>query len=550
MKTFVILAATLAGISAAPVDREVVVYGGTSGGVMAAVQAARSGSSVVLVSPSAHVGGMTSSGLGWTDLGDPAILGGLSRDFYHRVYLHYQKPEAWDRQTRASYGNQGQGAPAFDEGRRIASVFEPKVAEAVFKEFLREGKVTVITGLLRSKGGVAMEGGRIRMLRLEDGTEVSGKMFIDATYEGDLLPGAGVTFTTGRESNGTYGEAYNGVQTSRARKNQLPDGIDPHVVRGDPASGLLPGVEPAPGGADGSADKTLQAFCYRMVLTDVAENRVPVGKPPGYREEDYELLFRAIEAGQKSDFFKLSPMPNRKTDSNNSGGISTDFIGRNHGPGWDWTTLDAKKRAELAKQHELWQRGLVWTLQNHPRVPQAVRARYAKWGLPADEFTDNGNWPWQIYVREGRRMVSDFVMTEHHCEGKAAVTDPIGLAAYTMDSHHVRRQVVHGMVKNEGDVQMTVSSPYGISFRAVIPRRGECGNLLVPWSLSASHIAFGSIRMEPVFMTLSQSAAIAAHAAIEQGIPLQDLPYDVLRGELVRAGIPLEAKKSAPAAGR
>ncbi len=520
--------------SAAPVRHDVVVYGGTSGGVTATVQAARSGISVVLISPSTHLGGMTTSGLGWTDLGDPAILGGLSREFYHRVFLHYQKPESWKRQTRESFGNHGQGAPAFDDAKQIASVFEPKVAEQVFKKLLEERNVPVVTGRLDLAKGVVMENGRIRLLRLEDGREFSGAMFIDATYEGDLLPGAGVTFTVGREANTAYGEKFNGVQTARSVKNQLPDGIDPYVRPGDPSSGLLPGVEAGPHGADGSADKALQAFCYRMVLTDVPENRVAIGKPAGYQESDYELLFRAIEAGQETGFFKLDLMPNRKTDSNNTGGVSTDFIGRNHGDGWDWTTLDHAKREALAKQHENWQRGLVWTLQNHPRVPEAIRKQHARWGLPADEFTDNGHWPWQIYVREGRRMVSDFVMTERHCEGKAAVDDPVGLAAYTMDSHHVRRQVVNGMVKNEGDVQMKVPKPYGISYRAMVPKRGECANLLVPWSLSASHIAFGSIRMEPVFMTLSQSAAIAARAAIRRGCAVQDLPYDVLREELTK----------------
>jgi hypothetical protein len=539
MKIPLILATSIASAFAAPVAYDIVVYGGTSGGVIAAKQAAKSGSSVLLISQMPYLGGMTSSGLGWSDLGDTAILGGLSREFYHRIYLHYQGSGAWDRQTRASFGNHGQGASAFDEEKQIGSVFEPKIAARIFSEFLKEDRVDVVTGRLDLKGGVVMDGGMIRLLRLEDGREFAGKMFVDATYEGDLLPGAGVTFTVGREANERYGESYNGVQTKRAVKNQLPDGIDPFVTPGNPTSGLLPGVHAGPSAADGAGDKELQAFCYRMVLTDVPANRVAILKPPGYQEADYELLFRAIEAGQKTNFFKLDLMPNRKTDSNNTGGISTDFIGRNYGPDWDWTTLNHRERDELAKQHELWQRGLVWTLQNHPRVPEAIRAQYSRWGLPADEFVENGNWPWQIYVREGRRMVSDFVMTESHCEGKTEVSDPIGLAAYTMDSHHVRRQVVNGMVKNEGDVQMKVSKPYGISYRSIIPRRGECGNLLVPWSLSASHIAFGSIRMEPVFMTLSQSAAIAAHTALKHKCNLQDISYDSLRAELRKAGIPL-----------
>jgi hypothetical protein len=545
MKSMILPALLAANALAAP-SFDLVVYGGTSGGVAAAVQAARSGDSVVLISPTRHLGGLTSSGLGWTDLGDSSILGGISREFYHRIYTHYQDAASWNWQTKKSYENLGQGGPAFDHGRKIASVFEPKVAERIFDELIRNAKVPVIHGRLDLEDGVVMKDGRILRIRLEDDREFSGSMFIDASYEGDLLPGAGVTFTVGREANDTYGERCNGVQTARALKNQLPDGIDPYIKAGDPASGLLPGVEAGPAGPDGSADKAFQAFCYRMVLTDVPENRVAIEKPPGYRELDYKLVFRAIAAGQTEDFFKLDLMPNRKTDSNNTGGISTDLIGGNHGPGWDWTTLDHKQRDELAKQHENWQRGLVWTLQNHPRVPESIRASYAPWGLPADEFTDNGHWPWQLYVREARRMVSDFVMTERHCEGGSAVLDPVGLAAYTMDSHHVRRQVIDGMVKNEGDVQMKVPAPYGISYRSIIPRRGECGNLLVPWSLSASHIAFGSIRMEPVFMSLAQSAAIAAREARLTGTTVQELPYKKLRAALLDAGIVLERTSTSP----
>lgn len=519
-----------------PVSYDVVVYGGTSGGVAAAVQVARSGKSVVLVSPSAHLGGLTSSGLGWTDLGKSSILGGISREFYTRVYEHYQNDAAWTWQNRTSYGNAGQGGPAFSDATRIGSVFEPKVAEAIFDQFISEAGVPVIKGRLNLRDGVVMSGARIERIRLEDGREFAGKMFIDASYEGDLLPGAGVTFTMGREANATYGETLNGIQAGRATKNQLPDGIDPYVEPGNPESGLLPGVEAGSGNEDGESDDRLQAYCFRMVLTDVEANRVPIAQPPGYSAGDYELLFRAIEAGQTSGFFKFDLMPNRKTDSNNTGGISTDYIGKNYGPGWNWATLNHAQRDALAKEHENWQRGLVWTLQNHPRVPASIRNNYGKWGLPADEFTDNGHWPWQIYVREARRMVSDHVMTQHHCTGVQVVSDSIGLAAYAMDSHNVRRHVKNGMVKNEGDVQVSVAEPYPVSYRSIVPKKGECPNLLVPWSLSASHIAFGSIRMEPVFMALSQSAAIAAGLAIDKAVAVQDVDYAELRPLLIAAG--------------
>ncbi|GAA5126367.1 FAD-dependent oxidoreductase [Luteolibacter yonseiensis] len=522
--------------AAAPVSYDIVVYGGTSGGVIAAVQAAKSGRSVVLISPTPHLGGLTTSGLGWTDLGESSILGGLSREFYHRVYQHYQNDAAWNWQSRSAYGNAGQGGPAFNATTQVASVFEPKVAESIFLTMIQERNVPVVTGRLDLGNGVVSSSGKIDHIRLEDGREFAGKIFIDASYEGDLLPGAGVSFTVGREANATYGEDYSGIQSARATKNQLPNGIDPYVTAGNAASGLLPGVNATAGGADGAGDDKLQAYCFRMALTDVPANRVAIPKPPGYNEADYELLFRAIEAGQTSGFFKFDLMPNRKTDSNNNGGISTDYIGKNYGPGWNWTTLNHDQRLALAKQHENWQRGLIWTLQNHARVPSNIRTNYSQWGLPADEFTDNGNWPWQLYVREARRMVSDYVMNQRHCSGESVAADSIGLAAYAMDSHHTQRHVKNGVVKNEGDVQMAVGNPYPVSYRSIVPKAGQCRNLLVPWSLSASHMAFGSIRMEPVFMILSQSAALGADLAIRDNLDVQQVPYSKLRPVLVAAG--------------
>lgn len=531
-----LIGALLLTANAEPVPYDVVVYGGTSGGVIAAVQAARSGKDVVLISPTEHLGGLTSSGLGWTDLGTSSILGGISREFYHRVYLHYQDDAAWNWQTRGSFGNAGQGGPAFNDSSEIGSVFEPKVAEKIFNDLLTEENVPVITGRLDLSNGVVMNGDEIAFLRLEGGSEYSGKVFIDASYEGDLLPGAGVSFTVGREANSLYGETVNGIQAASATKNQLRNNIDPYVVAGDAESGLLDGVEVDAGGLDGEADSKLQAYCFRMTLTDVAANRVMITQPSGYDEADYELLFRSIEAGQSDRFFKLDLMPNRKTDSNNASGISTDYIGKNYGPGWDWTTLNHDERIALALEHENWQRGLVWTLQNHPRVPASIRNSLSSWGLPADEYTDNGNWPHQIYVREARRMVSDYVMTQKHCTGAEIARDSVGLAAYSMDSHNTQRHVKNGMVKNEGDVQLTVPNPYPVSYRSIIPKEGECTNLLVPWSLSASHMAFGSIRMEPVFMILSQSAAMAADLVIDQDIDVQDLSYSLLRQSLLGAG--------------
>ena len=515
-------------------ETDVVVYGDASGGVTAAVQAARMGKRVILVSQYGHLGGMTSSGLGWTDIGNDRILGGISREFYHRLYLHYQQPEAWSHENRDQFENSGQGVPALNPKTELASTFEPKVAEAVFDALVKEAGVQVVHGRLDLEAGVVKAGKRIRAIRLEDGTTINGKVFIDASYEGDLLPGAGVPYVVGRESNDAFNEQNNG-NTGVAPKNQLPDGIDPYIVQGDPTSGLLAGVNPDPGGKKGEGDHRLQAYCYRMVLTDVPSNRLPIAQPSGYSETDYEILFRAIEAGQRGGFFKLSPMPNRKTDSNNTGGISTDYIGYNYGEDWNWATRNHAQREALAARHRDWQLGLVWTLQNHPRVPEAIRKQYAPWGLPKDEFTDNAHWPYNIYVREARRMRSDFVMTENHCKHKLPVEDPIGMGAYTLDSHNTQRFVHNGMVKNEGDIQSYIGGrSYGISYRAIVPPAEACENLLVPWALSATHIAFGSIRMEPVFMVLGQSAATAACMAIDNDSSVQAISYPDLRTRLLK----------------
>ena len=524
------------GLVAATHQADIVVYGDASGGVTAAVQAARTGKSAILVSQYGHLGGLTSSGLGWTDIGSDDILGGLSREFYHSLYKHYKKPEAWTQQKREDYGNRGQGQPALNPATELASTFEPSVTEAIFNAMIAEAGVALIKGRLDLDEGVIKEGKRIKAIRLENGTLIKGCMFIDASYEGDLLPLAGVSYVIGRESNAEFGENGNG-NTGVAKKNQLRNGIDPYIVQGDSSSGLLPGVNPDLGGEKGDGDHRLQAYCYRMVLTDVPENRVMIAQPEGYAAADYELLFRSIEAGQKKNFFKLDLMPNRKTDSNNTGGISTDWIGMNYGDDWNWATLNHEERKALAAAHRNWQAGLVWTLQNHSRVPEPIRSFYAAWGLAKDEFTDNKHWPYNLYVREARRMRSDFVMTENHCKRREPVEDPIGMGAYTLDSHNTQRVVADGMVKNEGDIQSYIGGKaYGISYRAIVPPADECENLLVPWALSATHIAFGSIRMEPVFMILGQSAATAAAMAIENEQAVQEVDYSKLKERLLADG--------------
>ena len=528
----------LAGTAANAQQYDVVVYGGTSAAVTAAVEVARTGKSVVIVSPDHHLGGMSSNGLGWTDIGSRDTIGGLSREFYQRVYDHYLDPSAWTLETRQNYINRSPLDP--DTARQMMFTFEPKVAEQIFNDFVAESNVPVVAGRLDRATGVTKIGQQITSIRTLDGTTISGKAFIDATYEGDLMAAAGVSYTVGREANSQYGETLNGVQTAQATKNQVPGGIDPYVVPGNPASGLLPGVNSSAGGVDGSGDKRLQAYNYRMVLTNNPANRIPVPQPANYDEADYELMFRAIEAGQTNRFFKLSEMPNNKTDSNNDNGYSTDFIGGNYvlETNVNFAEADYATREEMLQAHRDYQLGFVWTLQNHSRVPASIRNTWDDWGLPLDEFTDNGHWPHQIYVREGRRMVGELVISQRHVDQQPGfeLADSVGMGGYNMDSHNTQRHVnSNGHVRNEGDVQVgPANGPYPIGYRAMVPRQGEAENLLVPVAVSATHIAFGSIRMEPVFMTLGQSAGAAAVLLGEHSLAARDVPYSLLRSRLVR----------------
>jgi hypothetical protein len=525
-----------------PAEWDVAVYGGTSGGVTAAVQAARMGKRVALIVPGKHLGGMTSGGLGWTDMGRPEIVGGMAREFYHRIYQHYQLDAAWNSGTREQFaGVRAQNANAIDPAREVMWIFEPGVAESVFDKLAREAGVAVILNQrLDLKSGVEKQGDRMTSIRMESGKTFAANVFIDATYEGDLMAKAGVSYTIGRESNDTYGETINGIQTAKATKNQLPIGIDAYVISGDRSSGLLPGVNADAGGADGSGDKRIQAYCYRMCLTDVPGNRAMIEKPAGYDEKQYELLFRAIEAGQKDSFFKLDLMPNRKTDSNNAGGISTDFIGMNYA----YPEGDYARRERICKEQENWQRGLIWTIQNHPRVPEEIRKKYAKWGLAKDEFTDSGNWPHQLYVREARRMVGETIVTERAVAGDSAKR-PIALGGYSMDSHNVQRYVnANGHVRNEGDVQIKLDKPYRIDYGCIVPKSGECSNLLVTFCVSATHAAFSTIRMEPVFMELGQCAGTAAAIAIDEKTSVQQVPYESLQTRLLADGAILNWEKN------
>ena len=504
---------------------DVVVYGGTSAGIAAAVQVRRMGKNVVVIEPGRHLGGLTSGGLGWTDSGSKSVIGGFAREFYQRIKLHYDQPAAWVHQRSEQFGRY---RPADD----AMWTFEPRVAERTYEQFVREHDVVVVRHQrLDRQRGVVKQGQRIVSIRVESGDVYRGKMFIDATYEGDLMAAAAVSYTVGREGNSRYDETLNGVQKRQnTHSHRFTKQVDPYVVPGDPTSGLVWGVHGDDPGQDGDADRRVQAYCFRMCMSNVPENSVPFPKPQGYDERRYELLFRNFEAGDLRFPMKPDMMPNGKTDTNNNCAFSTDNIGMNY----DYPDADYARRAAIVKEHEVYQQGLMWTLANHPRVPESIRQEMSKWGLAKDEFVDNGNWPHQMYVREARRMVSDFVMTELDCRRIHVAMDSIGMGSYNMDSHNVQRYVTsEGFVQNEGDVQVSPGGAYLISYRSIVPRVGEAENLLVPVCLSSSHIAYGSIRMEPVFMVLGQSAATAAVLAMDRKISVQDVPYEALKARLV-----------------
>ena len=529
--------------AAVPVEHDLVVYGGTAAAVTAAVQARQMGRSVIVVSPDRHLGGLTSGGLGWTDTGNKAVIGGLARTFYHRVWRHYQADAAWRWQSRSEYGNRGQGTPAIDGEQRTMWIFEPGVAEQVFEDLVREHGITVVRDeWLDRKNGVAKAGGRITAISTLSGRTYAGRMFIDATYEGDLMAAAGVSYHVGREANRVYGEEHNGVQTGVLHHRHhfgvlLPQKVSPYRIPGDPASGLVARVSAEPPGVFGEGDRRVQAYCFRMCLTDHPENRIPFARPEGYDPAQYELLARVYAAGWKETFGKFDPIPNRKTDTNNHGPFSTDNIGMNY----DYPEASYERRREIIKEHENYQKGWLYFITTDPRVPADVRERMRQWGLAKDEFKDNGGWPRQIYVREARRMVGSFVMTENELRQRKPTPDSVGMGSYTIDSHNVQRYITpEGYVQNEGDIGVGLKGPYAIAYGALVPKRGQAENLLVPICVSSSHIAFGSIRMEPVFMILGQSAATAAVLALEDGLAVQDVPYARLRERLLRDGQVLE----------
>lgn len=528
--------------SNAPKQYDIVIYGGTSAGVAAAIQASRMGKSVVLIEPTNRIGGLTTGGLGQTDIGNKQAIGGISREFYQNIRKYYEKPENWNWQEKENYRDGGQTQTK--EGEDAMWTFEPSAALEIYHDMVKDENIDIqYNQRLNRESGVQKDLADIVSITMESGEEYSGKMFIDATYEGDLMAAADVSYTVGREDNGKYGETLNGVQANdhspslldvsslNAGNHNFVEGVDPYVEEGNPESGVLPFINVNGPGKPGEGNDGVQAYCFRMCLTDHPENRIPFQKPQGYDAMDYELLFRNYEAGYNKIPWINSSMPNRKTDTNNNHGFSTDFIGQNYG----YPEASYEGREKIRELHWQYQKGLMWSLANHPRIPEDIRDKVSRWGTCKDEFEREDGWQHQLYVREARRMISDYVMTQYDCEGLREVEDAVGLAAYGMDSHNVQRYIdENGHAQNEGNVQCKVAGPYPISYLSIIPKKEECGNLLVPVCLSASHIAFGSIRMEPVFMVLGQSAATAAAIAVENNLNVHEVDYKILRKQLLK----------------
>jgi hypothetical protein len=511
---------------------DIVVYGGTSAGIVAAVQARRDGKTVVLIEPSNHLGGLTTGGLGATDIGNKEVIGGLARDFYQRVAQYYANDEAWVQEKREAYRARNVHHNPQDNAMWT---FEPHVALGIFRSLLDEFDISpILNERLDRRHGVKKNGARIVSIAMESGRTFAGRVFIDATYEGDLMAAAGARYHVGREGNDVYGETLNGVQPKLNVKNhRFTHLVDPNVKPGRPESGLLWGIQARSLPPDGSGDRAVQAYCYRLCTTDVPANRLAWPKPADYDESRYELVLRNFEAGDERVPWHPVWMPNRKTDTNNNHAFSTDYIGGNY----EYPEADYAERERIVADHRSYQQGLMWTLANHSRVPKRVRDEFQRLGLAKDEFSENDNWPTQLYVREARRMIGAYVMTEHNCRGAKVAEDSIGMGAYGMDSHNCQRYVTpEGYVQNEGDVQVHGFEPYPISYGAITPKKSECDNLLVPVCVSSSHIAYGSIRMEPVFMILGQSAAVAARLAIDADMAVQEVGYEKLRSRLLAEG--------------
>lgn len=528
--TIISLIAIVFSLFAKSKPYDVVVYGGTSAGVTAAIQTARMNKKVLLVTTTKHLGGLTSSGLGATDINQHTVIGGISREFYQRVYAHYAKPSAWKSQTPEEYFEKTLGK-YFWRGKsdvlKMQWMFEPHVAQKVYKEMLKEAKVKIAYNeRLDLNNGVKKNGTAIQSIKMESGKIIEAKMFIDATYEGDLMAKAGVSYTVGREANSQYGESFNGILYDKLFGGGSKS-VDPYVKEGDPISGLLPFIESKAPGLNGEADHRVQAYCYRFTLSKDPENKLPIEKPKNYNQQWFELYGRLCKLNPKigtDQLLTLTPLPNKKTDTNHA-----DFIGASY----TWAEANYKQRDSIAQMHKDYALGKLWFLTNDARIPERIRNEIKQYGFPKDEFKNNDNFPYQIYIREARRMVSDYVMTERNVTRTVIAPQSVGVGTYWLDSH-----VVSHFVDEKGQLWRDGAfwkgeNIYPIAYKSIVPKASECSNLLIPVCLSSTHAAYGSIRMEPVYMVLGQSAATAACLAIDAGITIQELSYSVLEKRLL-----------------
>lgn len=537
-------------------DADILVYGATSGGITAAIQGARMGKKILLIEPSKHVGGTTTGGLVWTDYGQEGVVGGLAGEFYRRVTEHYRSDAAWkvndpfrDRLLNARL--------------KYIKSFEPRIADSVFRRMLSEAGIEMITGQrLDLNKGVKKENNVIKAVTFESGRTVSAKIFIDASYEGDLMALAGVSYHVGRESAETYQESLAGVLAEDSTVNQPKryfNKLDKYMMgssargysRVDPydnAGNLLYGIQDVPLEAPGTGDSKVQAYNVRIVLTTDPANRIPITRPADYDSTKYELLIRYVNAHKldhiRQVLWKIDPVPNQKTDINDGCPYSTDYIGAN----WDYPEADYARREEILDAHHSFTKGLIYFIGNDPRMPESIRKEMLRYGYPRDEYTNNGHWTPQVYIRETRRILGKYIMTQKDIEINTTKEHSIGMGSYALDSHHIQRVVTpDGELINEGNFTIKIDGPYEIPYESIVPKEKECANLLVPVCVSSSHVAFGSIRMEPVYMVLGQTAGTAASLAIDLGNNVQAVPYETLRDQLIKDGQTLEiAKQTAP----
>ncbi len=508
-----------AALPAATHDSDVVVYGGTAGGVMAAVSAARQGLRTALVEPGGHVGGMVSGGLGRTDYGRKEAIGGFALEFYWRVGVAYHM----DR-----YGNE------------VAWLHEPHVAEEIFRQLIAESGVSLFEHQrLAQPGGVRRQGTALQALRMEDGSEFTGRVFIDASYEGDVMAQSGVTYTVGREAASQYGESLAGARDRTPFHQFLVD-----IPARDESGRLLPEISGGTPETPGSADLHVQTYNFRMCFSEAPENQVPFARPAAYDAARYTLLARLIAARTAAEhkvpplatLLSIDRIPNGKADINNNGAFSTDYIGAS----WTYPDGSYAERERVWQAHKQYTQGLFYFLAHDEQVPAALRAEMNHWGLCRDEFTDTDHWPRQLYIREARRMVGAYVMVQKDLQTDLEKPDPIGMGSYNSDSHNIQRFAdARGFVRNEGDMQVPVQ-PYQIPYRILTPRRGQAANLLVTAAFSASHVAYSSVRMEPQYMILGQAAGVAAKLAIGSGRAVQDIDTAELTRILKSQGAVME----------